>query len=724
MEATRRQFLLASAAGTFGTALLAGCTPSSTPGVADPACALLNVGGPRPLPTPGTVGLIDETVFQARVGEYLGLATQRLNADNAASVTAHLIRARRDPSFVWNPAAVVPSLVGTEPFGDTSYFDLMAYQWVLRLGRGVLPPTTITALEAAIAGARYRYDDPIPPGQIDNKWFWSENHRIIFAIDEYLGGLALPNQVFTFTGLTGAQHAARSRIRVTEWIRERARFGFSEWHSNTYMKYDYAPLLTLVEFADDEELVSLAASALDVCMFDVAAHSMRGAYGVTHGRAYKGSKTNSLIETSFGTAKLLFDTTDRPYQSLSDIGPTFFCGSDKYRLPEVIRRVATSQQTAIIRERHGIALDPHEPVSFSPQAPYGYTYNDPANLPFWWSQGALSTWQTIPVTLDAVNAYQLWDTELFQKFSAIRQYAGASPALIQLAIRELASFAAAGVLGEAHTYTWRSPDAMLSSVIEHRVGDAMEQVHAWQATLDPEAVVFTTHPSKNVPATLDWGSDNGYWTGTASMPRSAQRGRAAIHVYRASYASPTDAILGPIFSYQPFTHAFFPQDRFDEVVEQAGWVLARKGDGYVALWSQRPTQWRAYNAATEATGGHTLPFDLLAPGGAENIWIVEVGRRADHGSFAAFVTAITNSLPTVEVDGSQLVVRYASPTEGQLVFGTAASFSVNGVVQPLRDHPRHSSPWAEQCHLAEGFDIREGDARLSINFTTAGRQIS
>ena len=76
--------------------------------------------------------------------------------------------------------------------------------------------------------------------------------------------MALPDRVFTFTGLTGAQHAARSRSRIVDWIGERARFGYSEWHSNIYMKYDYAPLLTLVEFADDDELVSLAAPALDV----------------------------------------------------------------------------------------------------------------------------------------------------------------------------------------------------------------------------------------------------------------------------------------------------------------------------------------------------------------------------------------------------------------------------------------------------------------------------
>ncbi|MFN8052309.1 MAG: hypothetical protein U0Q22_12765 [Acidimicrobiales bacterium] len=723
MRPTRREFLLAGAFGAAGAAGLAGCVPDGGGGGPLPTCAPPAIGGFGPLPPVGSAGLIDEGVFGARVSEYLSLATQTLQPTNSASVIAHLIRAAREPGFSWTPAAVTPALVDPDPFRDTDDFELMSLQWVVRLGDGVLPADTMEAIRASIAGARYRYDDPLPAGALDNKWFWSENHRIMFAVDEYLGGLAVPDRVFTFTGLTGAQHAARSRQRIVDWIRERATYGFSEWHSNIYMKYDYAPLLTLVEFAPDEELVSLAAAAADVALFDLATHTMKGAYGVTHGRTYKGAKTNSLVETTFGTAKLLFDTTDQPYQSTTDIGPTFLCGSTRYRLPAVIRNVARTSEVATIRERHGVALDPHEEFSLAPPTLANRPYSDPANLPFWWSQGALTAWQMLPVTLDAAKRWNLLDTELFQRFAVVKQFADINAGILQVVIRELASFAAQGVLGEAHTYTWRSPDAMLSSAVDHRFGDAMEQSHAWQATLDPRAVVFTTHPQKAPAASLDWGSDNGYWTGTASMPRSAQSGRAAIHIYRPSYVSPTDAVLGPYFGYQPYTHAFFPQDRFDEVVEAAGWVFARTGDGYVALWSERPTQWRPLSPATEATDGHTLPFDLVAHGGADNAWVVEVGRRADHGSFADFVAAVSAAPVTVTRTGPEVAVSYASPMEGLLEFGTVGAFRVAGAARALRDHPRHSSPWAEQCHLGEGFDIADGGSRLRIDFTTGGRVV-
>jgi len=720
MSATRRQFLWATAAA----AVAAGCAPTSSGPDGMPTGTPPNIGGVTPLPAPGSAGLVDEAWFGSRVDEYLLLATATLDISDPESISAHLIRAGRDPSFTWDPSLVTPAFIGSDPFRDTDDFSLMSYQWVWRLGRGILPDDVITAIEGAITGARYRYDDPIPAGEVDNKWFWSENHRIIFAVDEYLGGLALPDKVFTFTGLTGAQHAARTRQRIVDWILERARFGFSEWHSNVYLKYSYSPLLTLVEFADDPELVSLAASAFDLAMFDLATHTHLGAFGVTHGRTYKANKMDSLSDSSFGTAKLLFDTTSFPYQSVKDIGPTFLCGSTKYRLPEVIRAVATSTEVATVRERHGIHLDPHQQFSLKPTPPYGYAFDDPANVPFWWSQGALTAWQCVPETLNVANTWDLWDSTLFAQYSVIRPLAHIDPVVAQVAALDLAPFAAAGVLGEAHTTTWRSPEVMLSSVVDHRFGDAMDQVHAWQATLDPQALVFTTHPTKGVPQSLDWSDDDGYWTGTASMPRSAQQDRAAIHIYKPGYDSPTDSVLGPVFGYQPFTHAYFPQDRFDEVVEQGGWVIGRKGDGYVALHSERPTTWRVYDPTKEATNGFTKPFDLLAPGSASNVWVVEVGRAADYGDFATFVATMSAVTPTVSRLGATISVHYPSPSAGDLTFGSAAAFTVNGVATPLRDHPRHQSPWANTPALVEGFDITEGPSRLQIDFTHAARQVS
>ena len=99
---------------------------------------------------------------------------------------------------------------------------------------------------------KYWYTEPTPPGLIDNKYYWSENHRIIFHTLEYLAGQAFPKARFDNDGRTGAEHRAHAKQLIDDWIAEKARFGFTEWHSDVYYQKDVTPLLSLVEWADDE----------------------------------------------------------------------------------------------------------------------------------------------------------------------------------------------------------------------------------------------------------------------------------------------------------------------------------------------------------------------------------------------------------------------------------------------------------------------------------------
>ena len=705
------------------------CTPD--PGtVPAPSCSAPPTGPVLPPVPPGSPGLIDEALYQASVTDYLQFATQNLQPGNITNVVAHLIRAERDPGFSWDPSPVDVNAFSAlftkfDNWKDTVDFDLMYLHWMRRLGQGILDPSLLAAVEQRMVEFRYRWDDPLPADRLDHKWFWSENHRVIMAVDEYLSGLALPDRVFTVTGLTGEQHAQRARPTILEWIQERARFGFSEWHSNVYMLKNITPLVTLVELSDDDELIRLGTAAIDLCLADLALNLQRGAYGATRGRTYKKDKMSALDEDTFGTAKLLFGDTDQGWTSTSDTGATYLCGAQRYRVPEVLRQIAVSDRVSTTKERHGVPLDPHEAMSFDPQPAYGIAYDDDANLPFWWSQGALTAWQLVPTTLSAAEKYRLWETDLFAEYDAIREVASAGPAVAQLAARELASMAAFGLLSEANTYTWRSPEVMLSSVVEHRAGDARDQVHAWQATIDHEALVFTTHPQRPTPQSLDWGEDSGYWTGTASMPSSVQQDNVAFHVYAPAYEPPTDPLLGPTFAYERETHAYFPQDHFDEVVQQGGWTIGRKGDAYIALWSYRPTQWRIHDPSVVATNGMVQPFDLVAPGGADNVWVVEVGRRADHGEFADFVAAIT----AAEVEVTRPVyneqrVRYVSPSHGEMSYSRSQGLVIEGSAVPVGDHPRLESPWGEVCHLGEFMALNEGGHSLTIDFQKGVREVT
>jgi hypothetical protein len=728
---SRRRLLAAGggagAAGMLGV-LMAGCAPQPVPDPV-PSCGPPPLGPPGPLPAPGAPGLLDEAAFQARVQDYLRHATEVLSPGDINNVVAHLLRAERDPAFTWDPGAVTVDSLG-DTFGmlddwkDTGDFRILYLHWLVRLGEGILDPQLLAEVRRRFLDFRYWWDDPLPAERVDHKWFWSENHRLIFAVDEYLSGQLLPDEVFTVTGLTGTEHRARARARILEWIEERSRFGFFEWHSNVYMVFNLSPLVTLVELADgDEELVRRAVPALDLCLFDIAAHLHRGSYGATRGRTYKKDKMSSLDENTWCTAKLVFDDTELGWTSRSDNGATFLSAARRYRCPEALVRIARSDEVGVVKERHGFPLDPKEAIGLTPpRAAFGYSYDDPADLPFWWSQGALTSWQVVPMTLREARRFRLWESDLFREFGALRQFADVDGTLAAVVAHGLAPAAAFGVLGEANTITWRSPEAMLSSVVDHRPGDKRDQVHSWQATLDADALVFTTHPSRPTPQSLDWSDDDGYWTGTASNPRSAQYRNAAVHLYAPAYDSPGDPLLGPTFGYLPETHAYFPVERFDEWVERDGWVLARRGDGYVALWSWRPADWRIHDPARVATRG-MVRFDLVAPGGADNVWVVEVGRAAEAGSFGDFVRAVTGSRPEVTGGPADRRVTYRSPSVGELRFGASGPFTVDGREEPLR-FERLESPWGDVCALGGHLDLQAEGAALAVDLRTGGRRLA
>ncbi len=681
-----------------------------------------------------TEGFADAEWFASRRADYLAFATEELDPTNIISVLAHATRAERDDGFTFDATAVTPETLA-EPLDkitgwvDTSDFDLL-YLLNLWYGhRDQLTDELNAAIEDAVLGYEYWFTEPTPPDVVDNKYYWSENHRIIFAVCEYLAGQAFPDATFTNDGSTGAEHREDARRRIDDWLDEKARFGFSEWHSDVYYQKDVTPLLTFIEWAEgDDELTTRAAMVLDVVLFDLALHLHDGNFGATHGRSYMKDKSVATDQDTFGLAKLLFDDTELPYPSRADSGATVLAASERYRLPEVVRRVAASEEPMVDRERMGVPLDPLAPVTDDPEAPYGYDFDDPANLAFWWERGAQTAWQVVPLTLETLERYDLWSSKFFSPFEPLRDTVSDDPEAAQQLAQSLAPTLSFGLLSEASTVTYRTAEVMLSTVLDHRPGTYGDQHHVWQATLGPDAVVFTTHP-KNEPFVGEdsWPDDDGYWTGTGSLPRSAQHGAASVHLY--APRNPAAGLLGT-FGHLPFTHAWFPTGRFDEVVRDGHWTFGRSGDGYVGLWSHREPDWRTHDPAEVFTDGLTEPFDLVAEGGPDNVWIAEVGDAATAGGFEDFQAALTSAEitveprpPTAEGYPGGFDVRYASPAEGVLELGQDGPFTVDGEEVPLRNEARFDNPWAQVANDSDRYEIADEEGGLTLDFAAGTREV-
>ncbi len=719
----RRRFLLASSGAIAGLGLAACSSDSDSSKSTEASPTDDDAGGAVAVEA---AGLIGEDAFQARVDEYLVHATAGDGAGGPVGVAAHLIRARRDPSYTWAADAVTVETFADQfdkidQWLDTRDFDLMYLFWLLELGAGDtdttrLAPEVTTAIEQRLVDNRYRYDDPLPDDRLDNLWFWSENHIIINHTLEYLAGSRLADRTFTVTGMTGAEHAARARGDILEWIRERLELGFFEWHSNVYMLKNITPLTMLTELADDPEVSAAATIGLDLCLLDMAAHNHKGCYTAPRGRTYKKDKMSSRDEDTWDTAKLLFDDTEADYEAGADGGATYLCTA-RYRTPQLVIDIAKASGPSVVRERHGVYFDYWQPLTDHPEAPYGKDFDDRQNLPFWWSLGALGMWPLAATGVAAANEFRLWETDGFAEVSAIAAINDYDPEKLRAWIHPRSAVINFGFLAEANTYAYRDDKVSLATVIDHRAGEMRDQVQAWQAAIDENAMVFTNHPVTEVAESTEWRDDGapGYWTGEACMPRSAQHRRTAVHLYVPGWDESTDALVWSVYAYRQYTHAYVPQDHFDEVRQEGNWTVAAKDGAYIALWSWRTTTWRVYDPAVNATRGMVKPFDLVADGGPDNVWIVEVGTNEEDGDLDTFTAALIEHEPEVEQDDDGFQVAWTSPSSGSIEFSTTGAFVVDGDEQPLGDFPRHESPWGTVEHLDTAYRLDTDGATWAVD---------
>jgi hypothetical protein len=677
-------------------------------------------GPQRPQPAVGvgvSEGLVDVEWWRSRQDDYLRAATSVFVAESPLNLIDHLEFAERSTHRI-DLDAHTGEILGSwfrriDGWLDCADFDVLRLLTLWFGYRRRLPAAVADAIGDRLLGFRYWYTDPRPVGVTDERWYWSENHRLIFHTCEYLAGQAFPQRRFGATGWTGDRHCERASEALAAWFAEKAATGFSEWHSDAYYGKDLAPLVALAEFAEDPVVAGRAAAFADLVLVDLAMHSLRDNAGSTHGRSYMRFKAAATAQPVFGILKMCFERSDRAWPldpadpgELLPLheGASLLARCRTYRPPEVVRRIARHDGTMVDKEGMGILIDPSGPpvdrAAGSPAAT-GNTpsYDDPASVPFWWDRGALTPWQLIPLTVATLDRHDLWGARLFSQFRQVRDAFGSDPALLAQLAADLHQMVNAGLLSRVDTYTWRNAHCMLSTAQSYRPGCAGYQHHISQATLDEDAIVFTNHPGHGPTANPgDYLDEDRYWTGSATLPRAVQHGRAVIQAYAPAFISPDLDVLSG-FSYADFTHAYFPVERFDEVRQERNWTVGRRGGGLVGVWSWRQPVWAEHDPAQIFTNGLSAPFDLCAPGGADNVWVIEVGDLDGWGDLDSFTAALTSSSPEVENLGwsdsghAGFRVRYHSPSEGVLEVGPDGPLQVDGQQVPIHGYPRFDNPF-------------------------------
>ena len=148
-----------------------------------------------------------------------------------------------------------------------------------------LSPEINALMKDTVLGFKYWVDEPGDTVM----YMGSENHRLLFHVAEWMAGMLFPTEMFTNSQQNGLFHYQKAYVYITEWLRQRGRYGFDEWHSNSYLPVCLAPLMNVYDFCVHEgqyKLRQMVQAVLDQIFFYLAADTYDGFWGTTHGRSY------------------------------------------------------------------------------------------------------------------------------------------------------------------------------------------------------------------------------------------------------------------------------------------------------------------------------------------------------------------------------------------------------------------------------------------------------
>jgi hypothetical protein len=251
---------------------------------------------------------------------------------------------------------------------------------------------------------------------------------------------------------------------------------------------------------------------------------------------------------------------------------------------------------------------------------------------------------------------------------------------------------------------WRTPDAMLSSVQDYRAGLPGLQEHIWGATLGSEIQVFATHPAAD---TISSSARPNSWAGQLVLPRAHQDRDTVLVLHRI----PEDDWVGT-------THLWFPAPLFDEWRQHGPWLAGRAGDGYVAVAT-------AGGFSPQLTGDEA--WQCWWPNGAGAAYVATVGRRAVDGTFADFLTSLSE--PVFDAfNPTEPSVRWTARDGRDLQLGWSQAFTIDGQPAGLGpdgrpEQPPHlESPACRQEFGADRLEVRWHGENLVIDYR-AGRRL-
>ena len=567
---------------------------------------------------------------------------------------------------------------------DCSDFRLVNTIRILYEAGDKIPQENKSKIEDVLFNFRYWWDEP---GE-NSMCYWSENHQILFASAEYLVGQLYPNTVFPSSGLTGKQHMEKARKRAMDWLEMRWNYGFIEFYSGTYYTEDIGPLINIIDFAEDEELVKKSQMIMDLLFYDLAAQNISTMFVSASARAYEGNRKGGPGSTLGGMTSYFWgDGKER--------GPGMTYGmmtTQKYKLPPVLAEIAKDSSTVIIKQSNGLNLPELKTE--------GYFGTDNRSMMMQWGMECFTNPEIIRNSLTHMRNCNMFSNEFIGDFKmldfTLLKWLHLEPVLVRLINPQSNGVA----IQKGNTYTYKTKDYTMYTAQSYHPGTYGDQQHVFGMNIGNSFSIFHSHPA--LPADKKHQSPN-YWVGYGHIPHVAQNKNVNLSIYKI----PKKKGLMEM-ALLDFTHAYFPKELFDTIVVSENYAMGKKGDTYCAFIGKNPFSFR-----------ENTTDDLIQPG-KQTFWITEAGSAAEDGNFEAFCERIQKN--KIDFDVEKLELSYLSKGEKyQLTFG--AYFTVNDKIIDTK-YSRYDSPYAKAEKKAKTLTFEYNGKSLFLDFDNMKREFS
>jgi hypothetical protein len=565
---------------------------------------------------------------------------------------------------------------------DCSDFRLVNLIRILYDFRDLIPEARLKEIEEVLFNFRYWWDEP---GE-NSMCYWSENHQILFASAEYLVGQRYPDAVFPNSGLTGRQHMEKARKRALDWLKMRWDHGFIEYYSSVYYKEDIGALINLIDFAQDQELVTKCQMIMDLLFYDVATQSSGIMFITVSGRAYKNNRTG-MKGSDFGGLTSYF------WGDGEEIGPGMMYGmmqTNKYTLPPVFKEIALDSAEVIIRQSNGLDL--------SELRQEGYYGTDNRSMMMQWGMEAFTNPEVVRNSLAHVRNCRMFSNAFLGDFTILNYHMLHWLHLEPTVVRIINPQTNGVAIQKGNTYTFKTKDYTMYSVQAHQPGDYADQQHVFGMNIQGQFSIFHNHPA--FEKGVERQSPN-YWVGYGHFPHTVQERNVNLSIY--NIPEKKGLMEGALLDY---TRAWFPTAEFDTAWIDGKFVFGKKGETYCAFIGANGFRFR------------DKMMDDVIQDGKQSFWVTEAGSTSEDGSFEAFTERIRNN--RISFDRETLALSYKSNnTRYELEFGK--DFKVNGAIIDTH-YKRYDSPYIQASRKDKTLSFAFNEKSLFLDFENLIRE--